>query len=158
MPTHLTPVVDYEPEPTRIEACLVPSPATMRRLDTRRRRLSGRSCEPELPAVAHAFADAALRSVLEVLDRRRPVVQLRPLMPLTMMDTVVAISGSSHRAAAVLRRVRLRPAGTDRNQPAAAEVFATYSRGNRVGAIAARIELMSTTSGPRWQLVALHLG
>ncbi len=48
----------------------------------------------------------------------------------------------------VLRRVRLR--GSD----AAAEVFATYTRGRRVRAIAGRIEAQDG----RWRVVALQIG
>jgi hypothetical protein len=98
------------------------------------------------------FADAALRRVLEVIDRRRPVAQLRPLVAPALLDTVVMLTRSRHTAAARLRRVRLRAAG---GGVAAAEVFATYTRGERVRAIAARVELV----GPdRWQLVALQVG
>ena len=57
----------------------------------------------------------------------------------------------------MLRRVRLRTAAVDDQEPArttAAEVFATYTRGRRVRAIAGRIEL----SEGRWRLVALQVG
>lgn len=154
------PAVDYEPPPTRVDARPALAPARMRPPDTRRRTVPVARCEPAVPTAAHTFADAALRSVLEVLDRRRPVTQLRPLMPLPIVDVVTAIAASTRptRAAAVLRRVRLRAAGADPVGSTAAEVFATYTRGNRVGAIAGRVELVPTTAGVRWQLMALHLG
>ena len=40
----------------------------------------------------------------------------------------------------------------------AAEVFGTYSRGNRIHAIACRVEQMPAGSGTRWLVVALHIG
>ena len=42
-----------------------------------------------------------------------------------------------------------------RSDQGAAEVFATYTRGRRVRAIAARIEV---SRDDRWQLVALQIG
>jgi hypothetical protein len=56
-----------------------------------------------------------------------------------------------------LRRMGLQPAG--RHDPdTAAEVFGTYSRGDRVHAIACRVERTPATTGTRWLVVALHLG
>jgi hypothetical protein len=109
--------------------------------------------ETPLPPAAAVFAEAALRRVLEVIDRRRPVGQLRPLLTPPLIDTVGTLSRSRSAAAATLRRVRLRSAGTESR---AAEVFATYTRGDRVRAIAARIEL--TPALDRWQVVALQIG
>jgi hypothetical protein len=99
------------------------------------------------------FAEAALRRVLEVIDRRRPATQLRPLLTPALIDTVVTLTRSRNVAGATLRRVRLRSAGTETT---AAEVFATYTRGERVRAIAARVELMPELN--RWQIVALQIG
>lgn len=104
------------------------------------------------PRAAVAFAETALRRVLEVIDRRRPAAQLRPLLTTPLVDTVVALARARKPNTATLQRVRLRMAGTD---PVAAEVFATYTRGGRVRAIAARIELVDVN---RWQMVALHVG
>lgn len=108
---------------------------------------------------AAIFADAALRRVLEVIDRRRPVSQLRPLLVPGLVDSVPAIAGpaAGRQGAAVLRRMRLQPAG-GRDSQTAAEVFGCYSRGDRTHAIAARVEKLPTSSGPRWQVVALHIG
>jgi hypothetical protein len=118
------------------------------------------------------FADAALRRVLEVIDRRRPVAQLRPLLAPALIDTVIGLTRSTQPVgtappkasgtAATLRRIRLRMVdGTDLGAPhvpgyetAAVEVFGTYSRGPRVRAIAARVEY----AGERWRIVALQLG
>ncbi len=65
-----------------------------------------------------------------------------------MIFTTLTRSAAPDKAG-VLRRVRLRTAG-----PGAAEVFATYSRGQRVRAIAGRIEV----DDGRWRLVALQVG
>lgn len=108
---------------------------------------------------AAVFADAALRRVLEVIDRRRPVAQLRPLLVPSLIDPVWSVSrGTAARdGAAVLRRMRLQPVG-HRDDEAAAEVFGSYSRGARMHAIACRVERLATGTGVRWQVVALHIG
>lgn len=155
LPSLTSPVIDYEPPAYPLDGVLTPStlcPAatTLHRHGTRRLRLVEAPAERPPHAGATQFADMALRRVLEVVDRRRPVAQLRPLMRPLLVDTVVAQSQSRHGAAATLRRVRLRAT----TEPGAAEVFATYNRGIRVRAIAARIEY----HGGRWQLTALQLG
>lgn len=111
---------------------------------------------------AAVFADAALRRVLEVIDRRRPVAQLQGLLAPGLVDSVLAVNqavapraaATDDGAAAVLRRLRLQGAGRH-GTLTAAEVFGTYSRGGRVHAIACRIE---QTPERRWQVVALHIG
>jgi hypothetical protein len=157
------PVVDYEPPPLGVTAtpaaCPTPSPAALHR--TPRRLLRPRvTADPPPPAAAN-FADATLRRVLEVIDRRRPIGQLRPLLTPPLLDMVFALSRTAGPGkAAVLRRVRLRTAivdgvdGFDGQETIAAEVFATYTRGDRVRAIAGRIE---ATEG-RWRVVALQVG
>jgi Family of unknown function (DUF6459) len=116
---------------------------------------------------AGVFADAALRRVLEVIDRRRPAAQLRPLLAPSLVDSVLSASrgltgsGAASDAAAVLRRMRVQPAGRhdpDTQEFDAAEIFGTYSRGNRIHAIACRVEQMSAANGTRWLVVALHIG
>jgi hypothetical protein len=114
---------------------------------------------------AAVFADAALRRVLEVIDRRRPAAQLRPLLAPSLVDSVLsagrALAGAGSEAAAVLRRMRVQPAGRhdpDTLEFDAAEVFGTYSRGDRIHAIACRVEQLPTATGPRWLVVALHIG
>lgn len=155
------PVVDYEPPPQIGPPCRPSARAPLRR---RGPHAPGRPCpqpvEQPRPMSAQmrqaaTFADAALRRVLEVIDRRRPVAQLRPLLTPSLLDSVVAVSHSvaGQRGAAVLRRMRLQPAGhPDRN--AAAEVFGSYSRGNRIHAIACRVE----RAPAGWLVVALHIG
>ncbi len=158
----ISPIVDYEPPatPAADAACRTPSALTLRRHTPRPlRHTRPPDQETPLPPAASLFADATLRRVLEVLDRRRPVIQLRALLTPALVDAVTStlrtsqMSPSRRTAPATLRRVRLRPAGPDAT---AAEVFATYTRGGRVRALAARIEL-SEEAG-RWQVVALQIG
>lgn len=105
--------------------------------------------EPAPPRAAVVFADAALRRVLEVIDRRRPVAQLRPLLAPGPIETVLAMTRHPQSTVATLRRVRVRVTDDE-----AAEVFGTYSRGQRIRAIAARIAF----DGRRWRVVALQIG
>jgi hypothetical protein len=110
---------------------------------------------------AASFADAALRRVLEVIDRRRPVAQLHGLLAAGLADSVLSANrpagprlADDDGPVAVLRRLRLQAVG-GHDGFAAAEVFGSYSRGRRMHAIACRIERV--TEG-RWQVVALHIG
>ena len=109
------------------------------------------------------FADAALRRVLEVIDRRRSIAQLGPLLAPSLVESVPSLGRSAaghplgQEGAAVLRRVGLQPVA--RGGPeTAAEVFGSYSRGRRVHAIACRVEQVPAGNGIRWQVVALHIG
>ena len=156
------PVVDYEPPPLDAAIapvpCQAPTPAGLHRRVRRPPWAVERvdaSPPPEAsvvsppPPEAAAFTDAALRRVLEVIDRRRPIAQLRPMLAPPVLDMVFTMTRSAAPdKAAVLRRVRLR--GTE----AAAEVFATYTRGQRVRAIAGRVEVRDG----RWHMVALQIG
>ena len=148
------PLPDYEP--TAFGGPPVPPPAT----GPRPRR---RPASPLVPVRIHdtatraaaLFADAALRRVLEVLDRRRPLAQLQPLMAVGLVNSLPALAGA-HRGAGLARLRRVvaqlaRPDGT------AAEVAANYSRADRLYAIACRIEQFSEANGPRWRVVALHM-
>ncbi|OBH03927.1 hypothetical protein A5695_09610 [Mycobacterium sp. E1747] len=163
------PVVDYEPPPQdvgrNVPACRPSARAPLRRRSPHRYPPGRQPAEPAHAATspqmrqAAAFADAALRRVLEVIDRRRPAAQLRPLLAPGLVDSVVAVghSAAGHAGAAVLRRVRLQPAGP-RDPDAAAEVSGSYSRGNRMHAIACRVERVPADAGARWLVVALHIG
>jgi hypothetical protein len=173
----VTPVVDYEPPRGDVPQCQTSSPATLRRRYVRApsppytgqpgRQPQARTAEVTNVASgpmrqAAIFADAALRRVLEVIDRRRPTAQLRPMLAPSLVDSVLAIgpSAAGHppgEGAAVLRRLRLQPAG--RSDPeGAAEVFGSYSRGHRIHAIACRVERVPAVGGARWLVVALHIG
>ncbi|MET0700207.1 MAG: Rv3235 family protein [Mycobacterium sp.] len=158
----VTRVVDYEPPVVALPLCAPARPAPARRPTGRARHLHAvQQAVVDAPSdrlrAAAAFADAALRSILEVIDRRRPVIQLRPLLAGGLADTVGSFTRAApaRQAAAVLRRVRLQ--STDVHERAF-EVTATYSRGPRVHAIACRVEQVSTPRGERWQVVALHMG
>lgn len=148
------PVIDYEPAPVRnpdAALCPAPSPSAVHRSTPRRRRPTRTPvADPPPPRAAVVFADVALRRILEVLDRRRPLTQLRPVLAPALFDTVGALTRVRHGHPATMRRVRLRSDGAT-----AAEVYATYRRGERVRAIAARIEL---AGDGRWRVVALQIG
>ncbi|MCV7348447.1 Rv3235 family protein [Mycolicibacterium rhodesiae] len=150
----VVPVVDYEPPVLRTapERVHLPGP-----------RALGPSPRPAPQPMASAplraaggFADAALRRVLEVIDRRRSPAQLRPLLAPGLVESLLpAVARHKSNGAAHLRRLRVQPVGTD---GAAAEVAATYSRDGRIHAIACRVEQVMTPTGLRWQVVALHIG
>ena len=149
-----SPIIDYEPPPVGmgITPCPPPSPAALHRHTPRRLRpVASRPMarEPQPPHAAVVFADAAQRRVLEVIDRRRPVAQLRPLVAPVLIDPVVGMARATHTATATLRRVRLRMVDDE-----AAEVFGSYTPGQRVRAIAARVE----RHRDRWRIVALQIG
>jgi hypothetical protein len=158
------PVVDYEPPARDVRRCLPPTPTALRRPNTHvQQRYSGRSAAAGGSSTMSApmrqaarFADAALRRVLEVLDRRRPIAQLHGLLAAGLVDSVLCANRftAAHDGAAVLRRLRLQAVGAP-DRVAAAEVFGSYSRGRRIHAIACRIERVA---GGRWQVVALHIG
>jgi Family of unknown function (DUF6459) len=153
------PVVDYEPPPFDAAVpCPTPTPAALHRPPRQQLRAVQRTAAVALPAEAGKFTEAALRRVLEVIDRRRPIAQLRAMLTPPVLDMVFTLTRTAGPdKAAVLQRVRLRTAAVDERDPqqaSAAEVFATYTRGERVRAIAGRIE---ATQG-RWHVVALQIG
>lgn len=160
-----SPIVDYEPPPVGVlpaNPCQQPSPTALHRHTSRPLRsipalaaVRPQTGELPPPRAAAVFADTALRRVLEVTDRRRAVAQLRTLLAPALFDAVAASTRTgSGGGAAVLRRVRLRSAEVHDGEATAAEVFATYSRGRRVRAIAGRVELVNG----RWLVVALQIG
>ncbi|MFQ2843848.1 Rv3235 family protein [Mycobacterium sp. TY813] len=152
--TAVTPVIDYEPpaHPPGPDAprCRPSSPASVPR--PRPRPAPKTPLSPRMRQAA-AFADAALRRVPEVIDRRRPAAQLGTVLAPSLVEAVLAVGRATAGTpgAAVLRRMRVQPAlGDD-----AAEVFGSYSRGERVHAIACRVEQLPPG---RWLVVALHIG
>ncbi len=169
-----TPIIDYEPAPAplgRLRAPRCPAPsdeALHRRAPHPPRRASLRLREPPPPKSAVVFAETALRQVIEVIDRRRPVAQLRPVMTPVLVDHVIARARVTHRGSATMRRVRVRAidpgvgptveAGVQKSdkhgEVYAAEVFASFTRSGRVHAVAARIERYRN----RWRMVALQIG
>jgi hypothetical protein len=161
----VTPVVDYEPPVVGAGPCAPALTAALRRPAGRRHLHQVPRTVPAPPSerfhVAAAFTDAALRSILEVIDRRRPVAQLRPLLAGGLADTVGSFADATptRDAAAVLRRARLQPVSeSDDDREQAFEVAASYSRGPRVHAIACRVERVAGPRGERWQIAALHIG
>ncbi len=153
----VVPVVDYEPPIGAPRRAVHP---TVLHRPSRRRLAPVPPLQHQASARdAAIFADTALRGVLEVVDGRRPFAQLRPLLADRLGDSVIALTrptrGGAALAAARLRRVRLRIVDRDGD---AAEVFATYHRGRRVGAIAGRVERTEVRGRRRWRLVALQVG
>ncbi|QLL08573.1 Rv3235 family protein [Mycobacterium vicinigordonae] len=157
----VTPVIDYEPPTRNPPRCRPATHAPARPATSRARSQAGYTppAAPLSPQMRQAaqFADAALRRVLEVIDRRRPAGQLRSVLAPDLVDSVLASSLrlAPQPGAAMLRRMRLQPTGGG-TASTAAEVFGIYSRGERIHAIAARVERLPV--GGQWLLVALHIG
>ncbi|BBX17915.1 hypothetical protein CRI77_16320 [Mycolicibacterium duvalii] len=150
----VAPVIDYEPAPLPSDrSCLAP---TALHRSTPRPARGPRRGEPAPPKTAVVFAETALRQLLEVIDRRRPVAQLRPLMTPVLVERVIARAKATRSGSASMLRVRTRAvdAGTDGAGIGAAEVFGSFRRAGRVHAIAARIERHRDS----WRIVALQIG
>ena len=85
-----------------------------------------------------AFAETALRVVLETIDQRRPVHHVKRYLTPALLDYVRGLSARSSptpgRRTAALERVHVRLI-----DETTAEVFGSYSRGQRTHAIAARV-------------------
>lgn len=149
------PVVDYEPTELIAGRDSDHSPAADRP------RLYAVPDPPPEPSTrlraAAAFADTALRGVLEVIDHRRLPTQLRPMLAGGLIDSVTAFARAApvRRSGAVLRRVRLQAADADER---AFEVSASYTRGPRLHAMACRVERTGAVHAETWQVVALHVG
>ena len=164
IPFPVVPISDYEPPAFGGPPVLPPVPVARRRptcpAPTLVRPRPEDASAREAAQIASArevaqFADAVLRRVLEVIDRRRPPAQLRGLLAAGLAESLPAARLHGGSGAARLRRVRAFPVGRHGD---AAEVSASYTRGERVHAIACRVQKVSTPAGPRWQLVALHIG
>lgn len=146
------PVIDYEPAPQPLGAHrLSCTTASTHRLPNRRRV---QPVEPRPPKSAVVFAETALRQLIEVIDRRRPVAQLNALMAPVLVDQVIARAGVTPPGSATLRRVRVRCVDTGDTEVTAAEVFATFLRCGRVHAVAGRIEPHRSS----WRFCALQIG
>lgn len=148
----VSPVIDYEPPAFGGPVALPPVTPGHHREPVRAPSGRGRRADDARTRTAAIFADAALRRILEVIDRRRPPAQLRPLMAAGLADSLPAAGGAGP---ARLRRVVAQLAERDGS---AAEVAACYTRADRLHAIACRIEQIPTATGPRWRVVALHMG
>lgn len=153
IPIPVTRILDCEP-PAFGSPPTLPSSSALRRCVRTANPPSHRI--PADTTAAAAFADMALRRVLEVIDRRRPLAQLRPLLVGSLVDSLMTHSaGGVDCAPARLRRTRAQLCGRGGT---AAEIAALYTRGTRIHAIACRIEQLPAPMGPRWQVIALHLG
>ncbi|MCJ0903561.1 Rv3235 family protein [Rhodococcus sp. ARC_M6] len=110
------------------------------------------TADPVAPG-ADIFWNTSLRLVLEVLDQRRNPGHLKALLSPTVLELVrrLAISDNPTRDLGVARTHRTHVHAAS---PSAAEVCATYQRGNRTFAIAARIE---NTNAEGWIVTALHV-
>ncbi|MBO0856047.1 MAG: hypothetical protein J2P18_20030 [Nocardia sp.] len=93
-----------------------------------------------------------MRLVLEVIDGRRPLGQLRPVVEPTVLAAVetLARTATAERrlGTALLVTVHTAEVSID-----SAEVFGGYERGNRRFAIAARLVLRRG----RWRVAALRM-
>lgn len=146
-------VADYEP-PAFGGPPVLPPLSAVRPRRVAAPAVQAHPVEDPRSRAAATFADAVLRRVLEVIDRRRPMAQLRPLLAAGLVDSLLsAAARSATSTPARLRRVVAQPVSDH-----AAEIAASYSRGERVHAIACRIEQINTVTGLRWQVVALHMG
>ncbi|WP_280337743.1 Rv3235 family protein [Nocardia wallacei] len=108
--------------------------------------------EGEIDSGTKRFAERSLRLVLEVVDGRRPVAQLRPVAEPTVLAAVRTLvrpgAAERRRGPAGLASVR-----TTIVAPGTAEVCGGYDRGNRRFAVAARIVVRRG----EWRLAALRL-
>lgn len=131
--------------------------------DTSRHRSTGRDGDSsgQFPlADARRGAEQAFRLLLEVLDRRRPAEHMDKLFAPGVVEPVKTIVRTRppglRLGTASLRRVHV-----SRAAPNAAEVFATYNRGQRVFAVAARLELRTArhTAARRttWTVTSLRV-
>jgi Family of unknown function (DUF6459) len=111
------------------------------------------------------FATGAIKLVLEVMDRRRPIGQLgRVALPhIADQFRVLLAAGSTARTPATSTLLRLH---SQSSRPDAAEITVVYRRGDRVHAMGARVERRLVTmpaASPvaprrkqwRWMLVAI---
>ena len=108
------------------------------------------SANPRRRAPAVVFADAALRRVLEVIDRRRPVAQLRPLVAPALIDVVIALTRTTAHGGGDAAPGAAAASVDDE----AAEVFGTFTR----GAARPRDRRARRTPPDRWRIVALQIG
>ncbi|WP_258956847.1 Rv3235 family protein [Rhodococcus globerulus] len=113
---------------------------------------SGLTAEPVAPG-ADVFWNTSLRLVLEVLDQRRSPAHLKSVLSPTVMELVQRLS-ISHDPTRRLGAARTHRTHVNTASPHAAEVCATFRRGPRTFAIAARIE---NTDNKGWMVTALHV-
>ncbi|MFE3445955.1 Rv3235 family protein [Nocardia sp. NPDC059180] len=105
------------------------------------------------PDAAQAFAEQAVRAALEILDRRRPIAQLRAFASPDVDARIrtLATGGLPGRSLGLAVPVRVRITMTD---GPAAEVCARYRRGPRNFALAAQV---THTRRHGWRLTAIRV-
>ncbi len=156
---YVRPVTPFEP-PAQ-ERCVLHRPRASPRTSPHDGRSPRPAAVPRVPQsprpdpAAVRFADAAVRLVLEVVDGRRPVAQLAAVLEPTLVTAIVAGRSTAPSGTAVLLRTRLHTVDAD-----TAELFGTYTRGERVHAVAGRIARRAPR--PRaphtWTITTLWLG
>lgn len=108
---------------------------------------------------AHRFVLSTLRPVFEVLDRRRPAGHLTAIATTTVVDVLrtlaetgptATVSGWEKVHVGTPRALVQRPRRRTRGPEVGAEIFLTYTRGERVLAAAGRVE----AAAGRWRWVA----
>ncbi|WP_281916813.1 Rv3235 family protein [Nocardia sputorum] len=120
----------------------------------RRSHASTAPAGDETRSAARRFTESAVRIVLEVLDRRRPLPHLATVADATVVAAVRTLIGADlvpGRTLGVAAPIRVSVVLVDDKT---AEVFATYGRGARRFALAARIV---RTRSAGWRLTALRL-
>ncbi|MFE7744138.1 Rv3235 family protein [Nocardia sp. NPDC057455] len=120
----------------------------------RRSHASTPPSEDETRSAARRFAESAVRVVLEVLDRRRPVPQLAVVADATVVAAVRTLIGAGlvpGRDLGVAVPTRVSVVLVDAKT---AEVFAAYARSGRHFALAARVV---RTRSAGWRLTALRI-
>ena len=97
------------------------------------------------------FGEQVLRLAMEVVDGRRPAAQLRPVADARALEAIRTMVGRGPgRELGAAAGIRMhRPHADDLG----AELFATYRRGPRYFALAARVERVSDG----WRLTAFRL-
>ncbi|MFD6163238.1 Rv3235 family protein [Nocardia sp. NPDC060256] len=115
-------------------------------------RLTSYGTDGETGSAASRFAESSLRLVLEVLDGKRSVVQLRRLAApsvLAAIETLARTAPPGHG----LGPAHLTKLGIELTGPNSAEVYGSYQRGPRVFAVAACVVLHRAG----WQLTAFRV-
>ncbi|MFT3900764.1 MAG: Rv3235 family protein [Gordonia sp. (in: high G+C Gram-positive bacteria)] len=147
---------DRQPPPALVSAAVPPTPPT----PPAERSVVG----------AREFAIAAMTVILEVLDRRRPVVALQPFVAPAVADHVLSRGRAKHEArsarAGVVRApdLRLRRLHVQLVAEGQAEFFGSYACGARVRAFAGRMAVPKRRRGKQhaepavpWQVRGLML-
>ncbi|MGY2057466.1 Rv3235 family protein [Nocardia gipuzkoensis] len=149
-----------DPAPARALTCRPrPHAASARssagvRSAVRRGHASQAPTDDETHSAARRFAESAVRIVLEVLDRRRPVPQLAVVADATVVAAVRTLIDTGlvpGRALGAAVPARVSVVVVDAKT---AEVVAAYGRGGRRFALAARI-VRSRSAG--WRMTALRI-